>query len=411
MVKYVNFKAGASLEYENQKGDSSALQEALSFANTIDEKDYSEASFENLSDLLDECNSYNFDNLYLNQTEIDDLTTKILTAIYKLKAYFDINIVAPNGKFTIECGESSTSKSKYSLLYGTQVTLNATPNDGYNFVGWYDTTNNIYLSTNQQYTFKATSNINLQAVFTANGLSTLTFANYSNWIAGTQTKTTAQWAECSSISDLLPDVPYKYGYSNGRWVYDEADVLAKLQAGINVTITAEYDEDDTSLPEPREASDKPLLDLYYKYDSENTVGSFVMASGFPEGIQIESVGIAFYYKNASEFDPTDNFTLLLNNKTLVSRFNTDSLDDIYIVNMQKMSSKYNWAVRGFATYYDANGDLVTEYSNQINIIDTKNANELTVSTLSLYDFSVPLADTDSSATSSNGIDTLNGEDD
>ena len=61
---------------------------------------------------------------------------------------------------------------------------------------------------------------------------------------------------------------------------------------------------------------------------------------------------------------------------LVSRFNTDTLEDIYIVNINKMSSKYNWAARGYVTYYDETGKLVTAYSNQINIIDTKNADEM-----------------------------------
>lgn len=30
--------------------------------------------------------------------------------------------------------------------------------------------------------------------------------------------------------------------------------------------------------------------------------------------------------------------------------------------MHKMTSTYNWAARGFVTYYDSNGNLITEYS-------------------------------------------------
>ena len=93
-----------------------------------------------------------------------------------------------------------------------------------------------------------------------------------------------------------------------------------------------------------------------------------MSAGIPDNCKIESVGIAFYYKKASEFDPT-NFELLLNNKMLVSRFNTEEIEDIYIVNMNKLTSKYNWAVRGYVTYYDADDNLKTAYSNQVNIID------------------------------------------
>lgn len=377
VVKYVEFKAGGKIEFENQKGDSSALQAALYFANKLDEKDYSAESFEPLKELIDECNCYNYDNLYLNQDEIDEITTDILTAMYDLKAYFNISVSVENGTLSMAYNDTTVNgNAKRSILYGTTVTLNAIADSGYSFVGWYDEINNRYLSYESQYIFKADSNLKLKAIIVPEGSATLTFANYSNWVAGTVTKTTAQWAEIGSISDLLLDVPYRYGYSNGKWVYDEQEILTKLRSGENVLITAEYTAGDTTMPTPRESTDTPLLDLYYKYDNDNKVGSFVMAAGFPENIHIESVGVAFYYKNADEFDPTDNFILLMNNKMLVSRFNTDTLEDIYIVNINKMSSKYNWAARGYVTYYDETGKLVTAYSNQINIIDTKNADEM-----------------------------------
>lgn len=388
IVEYVNFKAGANLEYENQKGDSSALQAALSFANKLEEKDYSASTYEILKELLDECNYYNFDNLYLTQDDIDSLISDILTAVYNLKAYFKVDLSSPNGNMNIEYAEPDLSNDNSpielpylddeevsvdnalcSLLYGTRITLYVTPKEGYSFVGWYDTTNNRYLSRSSQYSFKVDSNVNLKAVIVPDGSATLTFSNYSNWIAGTVTKTTLEWAEITTINDLLPDVPYRYGYSNGRWVYDESDVIAKLQAGEDVTVGAEYDNDNISLPTPRTATDKPALDLYYSFDEDNSVGSFVMASGFPENIQVESIGMAFYYRSASVFDPTDNFTLLLNNKMLVSRFNAEELDDIYITNIKNMSATNNWSARGFVTYYDTNGNLVTEYSNQVNIIN------------------------------------------
>lgn len=61
---------------------------------------------------------------------------------------------------------------------------------------------------------------------------------------------------------------------------------------------------------------------------------------------------------------------------MIGRFNTEQLEDIYIINMHRMTSTYNWAARGFVTYYDSDGNLVTEYSNQINIIDRQNADEI-----------------------------------
>lgn len=375
VIKYVEFKAGGEIQYKNQKGDSSALQAALYFANKLDEKDYSEETFTPFKELIDECNAYNYDNLYLTQEDIDEITTNILVSMYELKAYFKVNISSSNGSFTVN-DEKSNSNYKQSLLYGTTVTLNAFPNEGYIFVGWYDTVNNIYMSKKPEYTFKVSTNTDLKAVFIAEGSATLTFVNHSNWVAGTFTKSTAEWAEVTSINDLLPEVPFRFGYSNGRWVYDEQEVFSKLQAGEDVVIGAEYDEDDASFPTPSVAKDKPVLELYYKYNEENTLGTFMMAAGFPENIKVESVGIAFYYKKADLFDPRDNFTLLLNNKMMIGRFNTEQLEDIYIINMHKMTSTYNWAARGFVTYYDSNGNLVTEYSNQINIIDRQNTDEI-----------------------------------
>lgn len=375
VIKYVEFKAGGEIQYKNQKGDSSALQAALYFANKLDEKDYSEETFTPFKELIDECNAYNYDNLYLTQEDIDEITTNILVSMYELKAYFKVNISSSNGSFTVN-DEKSNSNYKQSLLYGTTVTLNAVPNEGYIFVGWYDTVNNIYMSKKPEYTFKVSTNTDLKAVFIAEGSATLTFVNHSNWVAGTFTKSTAEWAEVTSINDLLPEVPFRFGYSNGRWVYDEQEVFSKLQAGEDVVIGAEYDEDDASFPTPSVAKDKSVLELYYKYNEENTLGTFMMAAGFPENIKVESVGIAFYYKKADLFDPRDNFTLLLNNKMMIGRFNTEQLEDIYIINMHKMTSTYNWAARGFVTYYDSNGNLVTEYSNQINIIDRQNTDEI-----------------------------------
>ncbi|MGN0534030.1 MAG: leucine-rich repeat protein [Eubacterium sp.] len=347
--------------------DNSAICAALENVTEYQAEDYSNNSYQLLQGLYFKYIDY--PNKSLPQSEFDKAVFDLLTAISALEPYLNLNISAPNGAFTVTYNDETNSNTNHSLLFGTNVTVTATANEGYEFVGWYDTVNNLYFSKNPEYLFKLTTNTRLKAVFVKEQSATLTFTTYSNWVQSTVTKTIDEWNNVSSIDDLLPVVPYRYGYSNGRWVYDNAEVLAKLQTGENVSLIPEYDEDDTSLPTPPSPDgDTPVLDLYYKLDADANVGSFVMAAGIPENCQIESVGVLFYYKNAEEFDPT-KFELLINNKMLAGRFNTDEIEDVYIVNMNKMSADKNWAARGYVTYYDAEGNLKTVYSNQINIVN------------------------------------------
>lgn len=345
--------------------DFEVLEYVIEIVNALSADDYSRESYDALIALLDTVPD---DLSSLSQTEVDAYTTQLLEGMYNLVAYLNLSLSAENGAYTVTVNDSQSSNSSYSVLYGDSVTVNAQANDGYKFVGWYDTVSGIYKSNNAEYTFKMTVNTSLKAVFVQEESATLTFTTYSNWIKDEITKTTTQWNEIDSIEELLPEVPYRYGYSNGRWVYDNNEVLAKLRAGESVSIVAQYDADDTSLPTPPTPDgDTPVLDLYYKLDAGTNVGSFVMAAGLPENCQIESIGVAFYYDNANRFDPTV-FELLINNKTFESSFSTAELEDAYIVNVERFTSKDNWAARGYVTYYDNDGNLKTVYSNQINIV-------------------------------------------
>lgn len=368
-TKYVCTDCGYSYvgDITDYVSDNSVLIAILETIASYSKEDYSADSFANLQAIYNKYSSMATGSYA--QIEIDNATFDLITAVSALEPYLNLNISAPNGAFTVTYNGETNSNNGNSLLFGTNVTLTATANEGYEFVGWYDTINNLYFSKNAEYSFKLTTNTSLKAVFVNEQSATLTFTTYSNWVQSTITKTIDEWNAVTSIDELLPAVPYRYGYTNGRWVYDNAEVLEKLQTGENVSLIPEYDKDDTSLPTPPSPKgDTPVLDLYYKLDADANVGSFVMAVGIPENCQLESVGILFYYKNADEFDPT-KFELLINNKMLAGRFNTDEADDIYIINMNKMSAYKNWVARGYVTYYDAEGNLKTVYSNQINIVN------------------------------------------
>lgn len=87
------------------------------------------------------------------------------------------------------------------------------------------------MSRNTTYHFTATTNAQLQAVCVKTGSATLTFATESGWISATVTRTTAEWAATDSLADLLPEVPYRYGYTATGWDCDERTVLEKLRSG------------------------------------------------------------------------------------------------------------------------------------------------------------------------------------
>lgn len=391
IINNIKSKENSVIDYKRQKADLSAYQAALDFIGKLVKSDYSIESFSDLSAQIALCNDYNLD--YLTQSEADQITSNLLTEIYNLKAFLNAKISAKNGIVKVfydetELEDNSLSNSggvielppdtegftvsdesdTFSVLFGTTVTLTATPKEGYNFVGWFDSSSNRHISTENPYIFRVAANVDVKAIFASDGDAALTFLTPSNQVITTISKFPAEWAEINTINDLLPDVPFKYGCKNGRWEYNEADVLSKLRSGENVNIVSAYDKSEFTVPSARKAEGKPALDLYYKYDDESGIGSFIMTTGFPENIKVESVGIAYYFKAADSFNPED-YILTLNNKVKTSKFGMDKLYDYYIMNMKNINDRNNWSVRGYVAYYDSDDNLQVEYSNQINIIN------------------------------------------
>lgn len=355
--------------YTDYDTDKSALISVYNSLKFINKDDYLQSSYDNLIAVANEYEHILTDSV--SQTEIDNAITKILNAIYSLNAFVNLDVSSTTGgTFSVNYDTlTNLTDNSYSLVAGTKVNLVATANDGYEFVGWYEQVSKRVLSTSLVYEFDLSANTNLLAKFEKSDVVNLTFTNATGQHIKTISNTANDWSKYSTIEPLLPDVPYSYGNTNGRWVYDDLDVLNKLKSGQDVTIIPQYDKVDVDNPPlPKPNGDIPSIELYNKIDDVNSIGSFIMATGIPEGAKIDSIGLALYFDKAENFDPTD-FILTLNNKMLVSKF--VELDDtgVYVVNVKKFTSDYTWSARGYITYYDAQGQLQTVYSNQINVVN------------------------------------------
>lgn len=349
--------------------DDGALSAVITRTSYYSAQDYSAASFSVLSDKVSAGQGLSAGNN--PQQEIDNAVSEILSAISDLDPYLNLTVTYQNGSVEVDTAAQSVNGNTYSVLFGEEVTLTATPDEGYEFAGWYDTVSSRIFSEDAEYTFKLTSNKSFVARFVKAQTATLFFKNDTGFIKSKTTRTVSQWNALTSLSALLPEVPYKYGGVNGRWVYDEAQVLSLLRSGEDADITAQYDSTGAvlpALPAPDTERGIPALTLSYYLDAENDVGSFIMAAGIPDGCALESAGIAFYYKSPNEFNPV-NFDVTINNKMTASTFEPSAVSDYYTVNVKKFTAAYNWTAKGYVTYYDSAGNLKTAYSNQINVVN------------------------------------------
>ncbi len=346
--------------------DTSALEAAIALGNTYKKADYTSASYAALANAV-EAGSAALSST--SQSVIDSATADILEAIYNLVPYLTLTVSSETGgtASVMHAGlVTAQSSGTFHPYFGDSVYLTASADGGYEFAGWYETRTHRILSTDTNYTLVISSNTDLKPLFKPVGASTLTFANDNGYIAGIISKAPAEWALLGSIVNLCPAVPYHYGGGNGRWSYNNAETLAALAAGEDVTVYAVYTDYGTftepDLPVPTDGV--PALTLSLDLDENTYVASYVMALGVPAGCTVVEKGIAFKYSASDSFYPA-RFDLTIDNMTTTSKFNTAEDSGVYVVNIRHFTS-YSWAAKAYCTYYDGDGVLRVAYSEQVN---------------------------------------------
>ncbi len=129
-----------------------------------------------------------------------------------------------------------------SMKFGKAVTVKAiTNNNDYEFIGWVNAKTGEIASTSETYSFYTSGNdvfIAMYAVDDAEGKSLVTFKNdKTNQIIDMQYFGTNDIGMMTFPNDKVADYP---GYEHTGWDHTEAQILAAVQNGENITITTTW---------------------------------------------------------------------------------------------------------------------------------------------------------------------------
>ena len=168
---------------------------------------------------------------------------------FKLNIY-TINVTAGEG--------GSASASAATVEHGSEVTLTAVANDGYLFAGWYD--GDVLVSTEANYTFTATSDINYTARFNEKGQTTyaihITVASTDGTTVtnnadgnvkaiinniGQEWATSGDFVENTSVELVATNDFNLQAYLFDGWYKNDVLVSEELEITVQVTEAATYE--------------------------------------------------------------------------------------------------------------------------------------------------------------------------
>ena len=187
-----------------------------------------------------------------NESKFDTMGTEGLQyfAVFKINEY-EVTLNkqystadAPNDFVDDTEGKAGTVTGDGSYYYGTNATLQATAKTGYTFNGWYDA-NNTLVSSNKDYAFAVTGDVNYTARFVVSRhtINTYVYANtaideknfYENSAAGTITG----GGEYYYGTKVKLEATAKTGYEFVGWYSDASLTNSKgTDAVLDITVTS-----------------------------------------------------------------------------------------------------------------------------------------------------------------------------
>jgi uncharacterized repeat protein (TIGR02543 family) len=167
-----------------------------------------------------------------------------VTANFKPKTY-TVNTSTDTG------GNVSGSPTE-PVIHGNTVTLNAVPEEGYEFTGWtgdYTGTENPLILTN------VTSNLNIIANFRIKTYTVQFVAGAGGSITGTATQTVAHGGSCTAVS-AAPDAGYEFaGWSGAHTGMENPLTISPVTS--NMIISAGFEETVENLPPQKPKLENP----------------------------------------------------------------------------------------------------------------------------------------------------------
>lgn len=223
----------------------------------------------------------------------------------------------------ITCENGTVTGTAEEYTKGSSVTITATPNNGYNFDGWY--IDNNLVSADTSYTFTADTDIALTAKFSKIQTSHSGSVGTTSYTVSFDTNGGSKISNKSvrkNTSVSTPTIPSKNGYTFAGWYsdevlttpYDFSDIVKK-----NITLYAKWIANDAEEPEPTDKPEEPTktpfsdvkADAWYadavKFAVENGLMNGVSDTEFaPNATLTRAMLVTILYRNDGEPETADN---------------------------------------------------------------------------------------------------------